>query len=363
MGSIEDVNAALADEGKMVMAQVAPAVRVTIGEEFGLPAGTIVTKKLVGALRQAGFEKVFDTSVAADIVTIEEGTEFLNRLEDQEDLPLLTSCCPASVFFVENTFPKFLHHFCTVKSPQQGMGSLIKTYYARRMKIDAKKNFVVAVMPCIVKKMEARRPEMEFDGVHNVDAVLTTKEAAALLKSKKADLNGANETGFDSLLGKASGAGQLFGQTGGVSEALLRFVAWKLEGKKARVLFKEVRGKKGFREAEVKIGSRMLKVAVIDGLNNLRDLMSSEEKFHSYDVVEIMTCPGGCIGGGGQPESTPEKLEARKKALHNVDAMETVRVASENPEVKELYGSYLIEPGSKVARSILHVSRICLKCD
>ncbi|MCR4368437.1 MAG: iron hydrogenase small subunit, partial [archaeon] len=340
-----------------------PSVRVSIGEEFGMEPGTIVTETLVGALRQAGFERVFDTSLAADVVTIEEGTELLNRLEEKQDLPLFTSCCPASVLFVENTFPHYLNNFCTVKSPQQSMGSLIKTYYARKTKKDRRKVFVVSIMPCIVKKMEAKRPEMDFDGVPNVDVVLTTRETAALLKQCKIDLGSAKEEKFDSLLGSASGAGQLFGQTGGVSEALLRFVSWKIEGKKKRIEFGEVRGSAGLRSCEVRVGKYNLRLAIVDGLNNLRDLLGNEKKFRSYDVVEIMTCPGGCIGGGGQPQSSPEKIAARKKALQKIDASEEVRVASENPQVKELYTNYLIEPGSKSARSILHVSRICLKCD
>lgn len=360
MGVIEEVNRAIKGK-KIVVAQVAPALRATIGEEFGYKPGTVLTKELVGALKEAGFDRVFDTSVAADVVTIEEGTELLKRLESKEDLPLFTSCCPASVFLVENTFPHFLNHFCTVKSPQQSMGSLIKTYYARKEGIKPEDIFVVSVMPCIVKKMEAQRPEMDFNGMRNVDAVITTREIAELLKGKRIDLSKVKGEEFDSLLGDATGAGQIFGQTGGVSEALLRYVSWKLGSKK--IEFKEVRGKKGFRDSEVRIGKRTLKLVVIDGLNNLRDLLSNPKKLGQYQVVEIMTCPGGCIGGGGQPKSTPEVLDARKKALMSIDSKEKVRIASESKEVQKLYNEYLLEPNSKVAKSILHVNRICLKCD
>ncbi len=363
MGAIEDVNAALDDKKKFVVCQVAPSVRVSIGEEFNFAPGTILTKKLAGALKQAGFNRVLDTSTAADIVTCEEGTELITRLSENEQLPLLTSCCPASVLFVENNFPQFLEHFCTVKSPQQSMGSLVKTHYARRMKLQRKNIFMVSIMPCVVKKLEAKRPEMEFNGVPHVDAVLTTREAAQLLKQHGVDLQKTKEKEFDQILGKGSGAGQLFGTTGGVTEAMLRFVSWKLDGKNARIDFPQVRGETGFRDIEVKIGGKNLRIAIVDGLNNLRDLMSNAEKFNSYQVIEIMTCPGGCVGGAGQPSSTPEKISARRKALFSIDASEKIRMAMDNPAVRDIYKNYLIEPNSQGSTSVLHVKRICLKCD
>src|SRR3989344_13218 len=362
MGVIEEVNAALDDKTKFVVCQVAPSVQVSIGEEFGYEPGKILTKKIVGALKLAGFRKVLDTSTAADIVTAEEGTELITRLQEKERLPLLTSCCPASVLFVENNFPDFLEHFCTVKSQQQSMGSLIKTHYARRMRLQRKNIYSVSVMPCVVKKMEAKRPEMEFNGVPHVDAVLTTREAAQLLKLRGAELQRAKNAEFDQILGKGSGAGQLFGTTGGVTEALLRFVSWKLDGKKARIDFEEVRGQAGFRDVEVQTGGKKLRIGIVDGLNNLRDLMSNREKFDSYDVVEIMTCQGGCIGGAGQPPLTAEKLAARRKALFEIDASEKIRMAMDNPAVRSIYKNYLIQPGSQASTSVLHVKRICLKC-
>ncbi len=363
MDDIEIVSNALADNEKIVVAQVAPSIRVSIGEEFGYPPGTILTKKIVGALKQAGFAKVFDTSTAADLVTIEEGTELLNRIEENDHLPLFTSCCPASVLFIEKNFPHYLNHFCTIKSPQQAMGALIKTYWARKEKIKRKEIFVTSIMPCVVKKTESKRPEMEFNGVPHVDIVLTTKEIVQLLKAKGIDLKKAPEMDFDRLLGKASGAGQLYGTTGGVTEALLRFVTHQANGSASKIKFEEVRGKEVFREAKIQLGEKTLNVAVIDGLNNLKDLISNDEKFSKYHVIEIMTCPGGCIGGAGQPNSTPEKLHARKHALYDVDSAEKVKIATDNPEIKKLYKDYLIEPGSNVARSILHVKRICLNCD
>ncbi|MFH1391542.1 MAG: [Fe-Fe] hydrogenase large subunit C-terminal domain-containing protein [Candidatus Diapherotrites archaeon] len=362
MADIEKVMEILDAEKLHVVAQVAPALRVTIGEEFGYKPGTVLTKKLVGALKKAGFDKVFDTSTAADVVTVEEGTEFLKRLRTGECLPLFTSCCPASILYVENHFPRYVDHFCTVKSPQQTMGSLIKTYYAREMKMKQKDIFSVSIMPCVVKKLEAKRPEMEFDGIRHVDAVLTTRDIAKLLKEKKINLKDVKEAEFDNLLGDASGAGQLFGTTGGVAEALLRFVSWKLEGKDKRIDFKEVRGKEGFREANVKIAGQKFKIAIVHGLHNLKDLISNEKRFEKYHVIEMMVCPFGCVGGGGQPISTPEIREARREALIGIDSKEHARFCMENPELKKLYDDYLGEPGSRTASSLLHTHRICLKC-
>ncbi len=361
MGIIEEVGAALDDPKRAVICQVSPSARVSIGEEFGFPAGTIVTKKLVGALHSAGFAKVLDTSMAADIVTVEEGTELLERLGQGRQLPLFTSCCCASVLFVENNFPGLLGHFCTVKSPQQSMGSLIKTYYARKMKLKRRDIYSVSIMPCLVKKMEAKRPEMEFNGVPHVDAVLTTKEAAQLLRARGADLRDAQESGFDSVLGQASSAGQLFGTTGGVTEALLRFVSSRLDGSMARIDFPEVRGNEGFRDVEVKVGGKELRIAIVDGLNNLRGLLADRDRLSKYHVVEIMTCPGGCIGGAGQPASGPERLAARRDALFAIDSAAKIRSAPDNPALKALYKGYLLEPGSDVCCGILHLRRICLK--
>ncbi|MBI4210986.1 MAG: iron hydrogenase small subunit [Candidatus Diapherotrites archaeon] len=362
MGAVEEVIGALEDGRKVAVCQVAPSVRVSIGEEFGMPPGTVATERLVGALRHAGFGRVFDTSTAADIVTIEEGAELLRRMKDNERLPLLTSCCSASVLYVENNFPELLGHFCTVKSPQQSMGSLVKTYCARKMRVKRRDIYSVSIMPCIVKKLEARRPEMEFNGVKHVDAVLTTKEAAELLKRRGLSLADAPESGFDSLMGKASGSGQLFGTTGGVTEALLRFVSWKLDGGNARIDFPEVRGSGGLRDVRVKAGGREIRIAVVDGLNNLKDILSNADRFGSYDMIEIMTCPGGCIGGSGQPAYTPQGLLARRDALYGIDATAKARTAMDNPAVQAVYRNYLLEPGSGVSQSILHLKRICLKC-
>lgn len=361
MGDVERVIGAL-DSKKPVVCQIAPSVRVSIGEEFGLAPGTVVTEKLIGALKAAGFRKVFDTSTAADIVTVEEGTELLRRIAQKERLPLLTSCCSASVLYVENNFPQLLPHFCSVKSPQQSMGSLIKTYCARKMKVKRKDIYSVSIMPCVIKKMEAKRPEMEFNSIPHVDAVLTTREAAELLKKKLISLEDCRQEHFDDLLGIGSGAGQLFGTTGGVTESLLRFVCSQLESGNARKDFLQVRGKEGFREAQVGIGKFKLRIAIVDGLGNLHDILTDEKKFHSYDVVEIMSCPYGCIGGAGQPKATAEKLEARRAALFAIDAHAKTRTAMENPAVRKVYKNYLLEPGSEVSDSILHLKRICLKC-
>jgi len=362
MDEIERVKNAFDNKELHFVAQVAPALRVTIGEEFGFPVGTILTKKFVGALKKLGFHKVFDTSLAADVVTVEEGTEFLNRLKTGKNLPLFTSCCPGSMAFIENKHPELVGHFCTVKSPQQTMGALIKSYYAEKMNLNPKNIFVVSIMPCVVKKFESRRPEMDFNGIDHVDAVLTTKDIAVLLKEKDISFGCVEEKDFDSLLGDASGAGQIFGVTGGVSEAMLRFVSHKLEPEKKKIEFKELRGQEGLRKIEFKIGGRTLKVGIVHGLNNLNNLISDSKKFAQFQIIEMMACPGGCIGGGGQPVSTPEIRQKRIEALRKVDSNESIRFASENPVVKKLYKDYLIKPGSKKARDLLHTARICFRC-
>jgi len=343
---------------KRSMRRLLPSLRAA-----NMFVGTILTKKLIGALKQAGFEKVLDTSTGADIVTVEEGTELLDRLEENERLPLLTSCCSASILFVEKNFPQYLHHFCTVKSPQQSIGALVKTHYARRMKLKREKIFSVSIMPCVIKKTEAKRPEMEFNGIPHVDVVLTTMELVELLKLRKIDLKNSKEMKFDEILGIGSGAGQIFGTTGGVTEAMMRFVSWKLDGKNAKIDFPEIRGEAGFRDVEVKIKNRTLRIAIVDGLNNVKDLFGNFEKFSSYHVIELMSCPGGCIGGAGQPSSTPEKIEARRNALFRIDNGEKARTAMDNPYVQNIYKNYLSEPGSVASRSILHLTRICLNCE
>ncbi|MBN2126812.1 MAG: iron hydrogenase small subunit [Candidatus Diapherotrites archaeon] len=345
-----------------VVVQVAPALRVSIGEEFNLTPGTIVTKKLVGALKELGFDKVFDTSLSADVVTVEEGTEFLQRIQNCQNLPLFTSCCCGGVFFVERNFPHLLNHFSSLKSPQQSMGALIKTYYAEKENIKPEKIFSVSLMPCVVKKLEANRTEMQFNGVKHVDLVITTKEIAQLMKEKNIDLTKAKETDFDSILGEATGAGELFGQTGGVTESVLRFAASELNEKIHSIEFNEIRGMQGFREGKVSLAGRTINIAIVHGLNNLKDLLSNPERMHNYQVIEIMVCPGGCIGGGGQPKSTPEILEARRNALLKADKENKQRLSSESPALKKLYKEYLGTYGSDKAKKILHTQFKCIEC-
>jgi iron-only hydrogenase group A len=345
-----------------LIVQVAPALRVSIGEEFGFKPGTIVTKKLVGALKQLGFDKVFDTSLSADVVTVEEGTEFLQRITDCQNLPLFTSCCCGGVFFVERNFPHLLNHFSSLKSPQQSMGALIKTFYAEKEKIKPEKIFSVSLMPCVVKKLEAKRSEMKFNEVSHVDLVITTKEIASLMKEKKIDLTSVQEMDFDSMLGEATGAGELFGQTGGVTESVLRFAASELREKINSIEFNQVRGMDGFREAKVSLAGRTINIAIVHGLNNLKDLLSNPEKMHNYQIIEIMVCPGGCIGGGGQPISTPEIREARRTALLQADKENKQRISSESPALKKLYNEYLGEYGSEKAKKILHTKFKCIEC-
>ncbi len=334
-----------------IVAQIAPALRVTVGELYNYPKGKIMTKKLVGALKEAGFNKVFDTSVAADIVTIEEGTEFLKRYEKKENLPLFTSCCIQAVLFVEKEYPEYFKNFCTVKSPQQVMGTLIKSYYAEKEKILRNKIKVISFMPCTVKKKEAEREEMQYKKERDVDIVLTTNELREFLEKRNVNFKKAKKMEFDYLLGEASGAGQGYGKTGGVMEALLRFLA-NQEGIE-KIDFKEIRDKK---KKTIEIGKRKLKIGIIQGLENVKKIMENE-RFKKYDIIEMMSCKGGCIGGPGQPKATKETIEKRKNALRKVDKTQKIRKASDNPEIRMIYRDKLQNPGSKKAIKLLHAKK------
>ncbi len=359
---VEKLKRVLERKDLHLVMQVAPALRVSIGEGFGFKPGEIVTKKLVGALKKLGFHKVFDTSLAADIVTVEEGTEFLERLKNNENLPLFTSCCCGGVFFIERNYPHLLNHFSSLKSPQQAMGALIKSYYAEKTKINPKQIFSVSLMPCVVKKLEAKRPEMSFEGVPHVDLVITTREIIDLLKEKNIDLKTVQEQEFDSILGEASGAGELFGQTGGVTESILRFTASKLGEKLDSIEFNQVRGITGFRTAKIMLAEQKINVAIVHGLHNLKDLLSDSSKMNKFQLIEIMVCPGGCIGGGGQPKASMEIIEARRKGLLKADEQNKEKISNENKAVKKIYSEFLGEINSIKARKILHTEFKCIEC-
>ena len=356
---------ALQDEEMYVVAQTAPAVRAAIGEEFGMPIGTLVTGKMVAGLKKLGFDRVFDTDTGADLTIMEEGTELIERIKNGGVLPMITSCSPGWVRFVENSYPELTEHLSTAKSPHQMFGAIIKSYYAEKMGIDPKKIFVVSVMPCVGKKAEADREELKVNGLRDVDAVLTTREAARMMKEAGIDLSILSDEQFDDPMGEATGAGVIFGTTGGVMEAALRTVSEVLTGKELeKIDFEEVRGEvNGIKEATVKIGDLDLKVAVANGLKNAGKIMDMIEKGEApYHFVEIMACPGGCVTGGGQPIHDAKTMATvdihglRKKALYEADKENKVRKSHENPVIKKLYDEYLEKPGSHKAHELLHTS-------
>ena len=356
---------ALQDEEMYVVAQTAPAVRAAIGEEFGMPIGTLVTGKMVAGLKKLGFDRVFDTDTGADLTIMEEGTELIERIKNGGVLPMITSCSPGWVRFVENSYPELTDHLSTAKSPHQMFGAIIKSYYAEKMGIDPKKIFVVSVMPCVGKKAEADREELKVNGLRDVDAVLTTREAARMMKEAGIDLSILSDEQFDNPMGEATGAGVIFGTTGGVMEAALRTVSEVLTGKELeKIDFEEVRGEvNGIKEATVKIGDLDLKVAVANGLKNAGKIMDMIEKGEApYHFVEIMACPGGCVTGGGQPIHDAKTMATvdihglRKKALYEADKENKVRKSHENPVIKKLYDEYLEKPGSHKAHELLHTS-------
>lgn len=356
---------ALQNEDMYVVAQTAPAVRAAIGEEFGMPIGTLVTGKMVAALKKLGFDKVFDTDTGADLTIMEEGTELIERIKNGGVLPMITSCSPGWVRFVENSYPELVDHLSTAKSPHQMFGAIIKSYYAEKIGIDPKKIFVVSVMPCVGKKAEAEREELQVNGLRDVDAVLTTREAARMMKEAGIDLSILKDEQFDDPMGEATGAAVIFGTTGGVMEAALRTVSEVLTGKELeKIDFEEVRGEvNGIKEATVKIGDLDVKVAIANGLKNAGKIMDMIEKGEApYHFVEIMACPGGCVTGGGQPIHDAKTMATvdihglRKKALYEADKENKIRKSHENPVIKKLYDEYLEKPGSHKAHELLHTS-------
>jgi NADH-quinone oxidoreductase subunit G len=359
IGYIHETWSALFNPKKVVIAQVAPAVRVALGEEFGLPAGEVVTGKMVAGLKRLGFNAVFDTTFGADLTIVEEANEIVDRIEKNEKLPILTSCCPGWINFLEYQFPKLKYMASSCKSPMQMTGAVIKTYYAAKMGIDPKDIVVVAVMPCIAKKYEAALPNEETYNVRDVDYVLTTRELAKMLKEGGVDLRHLQDEEFDNPLGQSSGAGVIFGGSGGVLEAALRTVYERVTGKVLEdVNFTSVRGIAGTREVEVDLDGRKVRVAAVSGLGNARKVLekieSGEEK---YDIIEIMACPGGCVNGGGQPyaEEREDIIENRVRGLYQLDRHEKIRKSHMNPAIQALYQEFLGEPGSQKAHEILHV--------
>ncbi|SMB98915.1 NAD(P)-dependent iron-only hydrogenase catalytic subunit [Thermanaeromonas toyohensis ToBE] len=351
-----EVWAALADPEKFVVVQTAPATRVSLGQEFGYPPGAINTGKMVAALRRLGFDRVFDTNFAADLTIMEEGSEFIERFKKGERLPLLTSCSPGWIKFVEHFYPEFLPHLSTCKSPQQMFGAVAKTYYAQKVGIDPAKMVVVSIMPCTAKKFECQRPEMRASGYQDVDYVLTTRELARMIREAGIDFESLPEEQYDDPLGESTGAAVLFGATGGVMEAALRTAYELITGKELpRLEFHEVRGLKGIKEATLEIDGTPVRVAVAHGLGNARKILERVKGGEEYHFVEIMCCPGGCIGGGGQPIPTNEEIRAQRMAgIYTADERMSIRKSHENPSIQALYREFLGHPLSEKSHHLLH---------
>ena len=358
---IPKVQRAIDNPEKHVVVQTAPAVRAALGEEFGLPMGTPVTGKMVAALRRLGFDKVFDTDTAADVTIMEEGTEFIERFTKQEKLPLITSCSPGWVKYCEHYYPEFIDNLSSAKSPMEIFGAIIKSYYAEKSGIDKENIYSVAIMPCTSKKFEAARPEHSSSGSQDIDASLTTRELARMIKQAGINFAELPDEEFDQPFGMATGAGVIFGTTGGVMEAAIRTVYEILEKNPLDDLnVTAVRGLDGIKEAALKIAGKDVKVAVAHGTKNASILLDKVKAGEHYDFIEIMACPGGCINGGGQPvvdSKTRAKVNfkaERAKALYSEDEASTLRKSHENPYVQALYKEYFGEPCSHKAHELLH---------
>jgi len=342
--------------GKVFIAQTAPSVRVAIGEEFGMESGTVSTGKMVAALRKLGFDYVFDTNFGADLTIMEEAHELLHRLKNNGTLPMFTSCCPGWVNMVEKEFPEFIPNLSTTKSPMQIMSST-REYFAKKLGVHAEDIVMVAVMPCTAKKDEIERPQHVVNGIKVTDYVITTREFAKMLKLKGISFINLNDEKHDSPLGASSGAGAIFGVTGGVMEAALRTAYEKFTGEKLpRLIFNEVRGLDGIREAEIDFKMRKVRVAIVNGTAYAKRLLKEiKEGKRQYDFVEVMACMGGCIGGGGQPKSLdPEIIKKRARAIYSIDEISVIRRSHENPEIIQLYEEFVGEPNGHVAHHYLH---------
>ena len=360
----EDVWKKLKDKETFVVAQTAPAVRVGIGEEFGMPIGTNAQGKMITALKKLGFDKVFDTNTGADFTIMEEANEFVERVQNGGVLPMATSCCPAWVRYIEMNYPDMLDHLSSCKSPHQMFGAIIKSYYAKKNDIDPSKIYVVSVMPCTAKKFERTREGMQSTGYDDVDAVITTRELARMIKQAHIEFVELADSEYDNPMGEATGAAAIFGVTGGVMEAALRTAAETLEEKSLEKLnFEEVRGKKGIKKATLNIAGKEIRVAVASGLGNAKIIMEEiKNGTADFDFVEVMACPGGCIMGGGQPikssktRSNIDVFAKRSVSLYDIDEKSKIRKSHENPYLKEVYKEFLGEAGSHEAHSLLHTS-------
>lgn len=370
VSEIDKVDAAM-KAGKYVVVQTAPAVRAALGESFGMPVGTPVTGKMVAALRRLGFQKVFDTNYGADLTIMEEATELLHRVKNGGVLPMITSCSPGWINYAEMYYGDLLDHLSSCKSPHEMFGAILKSYYADKMNIDPKDMFVVSIMPCTAKKFEKEREQLVTNGLRDVDAVLTTRELAKLIKRSGINFAKLPDEEFDNdLVGDYTGAGVIFGVTGGVMEAALRTAYFTLTGKEHEAIkFEAVRGFEGIKEAELELNGMKIRIAVAHGMKNaqvlLNDIRAGKSQYH---FIEIMGCPGGCIAGGGQPYVKPQFLpnegndildtykQKRASALYSEDERQSLRQSHNNPQIKALYEQYLGEPNSHKAHELLHTT-------
>ncbi len=361
---IKPVLEAIADPEKVVLVQTAPAVRAGLGECFGLPIGTNVEGKMVAALRKLGFDKVFDTDFAADLTIMEEATEFLDRVKNGGKLPLITSCSPGWVKYCEHYFPEMTENLSSCKSPQQMFGAVAKTYYAEKIGVDPKNIVMVSIMPCTAKKFEIGRDDQNAAGVPDVDYSLTTRELGRMIERAGINFLGLEDEKFDDPLGISTGAGVIFGATGGVMEAALRTAVYTLTGETVTDL-PEVRGTAGIKEATYNVAGMDVKVAVVSGLANAKEVLEKVQSGEAdYQFIEIMACPGGCVNGGGQPQvamgirNFTDLRSERAKVLYNLDKEMPLRQSHNNPAVKALYDEYLEKPGSHKAHELLHTTYV-----
>jgi len=364
--NIADVKKDLADPEKIVVAQTAPSSRVSLSESFGGQPGEILEGQMVAALKKLGFDYVFDVNLGADFTTFEEAFDLMDRIEDKTT-PLLTSCCPARVKYIEDFHPQLIPNITSVRSPQQCLAVLINTYFAQKLKIDFKKIIVVSIMPCIAKKFESRREGEDKSGYWDVDWVLTTREFIKMVKEANIDLKNIEPMKFDSPLGEASGAGAIYGAAGGVMESAIRTFADIFHNEKIdKIDYAEFRGMEGIKKATLNIGGKEIKIAIATGLANAEKIIDEIKKGETYHYIEVMACPGGCVGGGGQPK--PQKMEIinkRREALYQIDKNLPIRKAHENPIVQQVYKEFLGCPGSELAQKYLHTNynvrqaRIC----
>ncbi len=347
---------AINDPDKVVIAQTAPAVRAALGEEFGLEPGTVVTGKMTASLRRLGVDKVFDTNFGADLTIIEEATELIHRIQNDQPLPMLTSCSPGWIKYVETKYPDLLENVSTCKSPQEMTGAVIKSYYADKLGIDPASIFVVSIMPCTAKKFESQRPELG-DRYPDVDAVLTTREMARMIRNSGLDFNKLPDDHFDDPMGESTGAAVIFGATGGVMEAALRTAYHYLTQREMKdIEFAPIRGLNGVKEATVDIDGTEIRVAAVSGLHNIDTFLDDiREGKSNYHFIEVMACPGGCINGGGQPlPADPEKAKKRANALYEIDRSQPKRSSHHNESIQRLYEEFLGEPNGHKSHELLH---------